>query len=61
LCKIGYTDLYNNYVQKPISTFATQAKRCTVTWMHWFMVTSNSHDQIKKMRVYARKFISDDI
>jgi hypothetical protein len=60
LCKIGYTDLYNNYVQKPISTFATQAKCCIVTWMHWLMVTSTSHDQIK-MRVYVRKFVSDDI
>jgi hypothetical protein len=58
---MGYTDLYNNYVQKPNSTFAIQAKRCTVTWMHWLIVTSNSHDQKQKMRVYARKFKTDDI
>jgi hypothetical protein len=50
---MGYTDLYNNQVQKPTSTFAKQAKGCTVTWMHWLMATGNSHNQIEKMRVCA--------
>jgi len=56
-----YTDLYNNYVQNPNPTFATQAKCCTVTWMQWLMATSNSHNQIQKMTVCARKFKTDDI